>query len=72
MYLLTKSLNFFLLMNWYLRIVYVSVDRGKALQNTATHCNTLQHTATHCNPYGIFLFFFVDELVSADSASIWE
>ena len=23
--------------------------RVKALQRTATHCNTLQHTATHCN-----------------------
>jgi len=22
---------------------------ARALQHTATHCNTLQHTATHCN-----------------------
>jgi len=26
-----------------------SVERGLALQHTATHCNTSQHTALHCS-----------------------
>jgi len=35
---------------------------GKALQHTATHCNTLQHNATHCNTPQIDIHLIVTSI----------